>query len=338
MLREGRGRHGHDHRLRGINYFRTCGRSPLRNNDCGGSVFLTPSAGEASTSRGGFGKDTGQPTRRGGANQRRRQKGFGRRSSPGIVPCSGIAHRFPTSGFNGLDLASDRFFFLHRSAFVPTSSQSSKSSVAAVWRMQNSRYSLTCAVRHRASAMARIYISSTVQDLREFRVEVYKAVRRLGHTSVTMEDWAASDVPPLKNSLRAVRDSDVNIVLVAWRYGYVPPGQNVSITELEVNAALEAGIPCLVFLVPDDAPWLPEYVDESTAQIRAFRRRLLEGFAVAWFRNPEELAHHVAVALHAWVAQGTSTVPAAPISIELAEAPPGPGSVRQLRARGCSNR
>lgn len=172
--------------------------------------------------------------------------------------------------------------------------------------------------------MARIYISSTVQDLREFRVEVYKAVRRLGHTSVAMEDWAASDVPPLKNSLRAVRDSDVNIVLVAWRYGYVPPGQNVSITELEVNAALEAGIPCLVFLVPDDAPWLPEYVDENTAQIRAFRRRLLEGFAVAWFRNPEELAHHVAVALHAWVAQGTSTVPAAPIMIELAEAPPGP--------------
>lgn len=72
--------------------------------------------------------------------------------------------------------------------------------------------------------MARIYISSTLTDLREFRVEVYKAIRRLGHLSVAMEDWAASDLPPLEERLRAVRESDVVIVLVAWRYGYIPNG------------------------------------------------------------------------------------------------------------------
>ena len=31
------------------------------------------------------------------------------------------------------------------------------------------------------------------------------AVRRLGHLSVAMEDWAASDSPPLEASLKAVK-------------------------------------------------------------------------------------------------------------------------------------
>ncbi len=75
--------------------------------------------------------------------------------------------------------------------------------------------------------MARIYISSSVQDLSEFRVEVYKAVHRLGHQSVAMEEWVASDLPPLERSLTEVRESDVVIVLVAWRCGYIPPGQDV---------------------------------------------------------------------------------------------------------------
>jgi hypothetical protein len=172
--------------------------------------------------------------------------------------------------------------------------------------------------------MAQIYISSTFQDLRAFREEVYKAVRRLGHLSVAMEDWAASDVPPVEANLSAVRESDVVIVLVAWRYGYIPPGQDLSITELEVRTAREAGIPCLVFLVPDDAPWPPAFVDGDSGRIRDFRSSLLQQFVVAFFRNSEELALRVAHALHSWIEQGASVPLTVPIDIEAAEAPPGP--------------
>src|SRR5260370_42604038 len=73
--------------------------------------------------------------------------------------------------------------------------------------------------RSDAKSMARIYISSTLTDLREVRVEVYKAIRRLGHLSVAMEDWAASDLPPPEESLRAVRESDVVILRVRLGYG-----------------------------------------------------------------------------------------------------------------------
>lgn len=172
--------------------------------------------------------------------------------------------------------------------------------------------------------MAQIYISSTVQDLREFREEVYKAVRRLGHLSVAMEEWAVSDLPPLEASLRAVRESDVVIVLVAWRYGYVPSGQDASITELEVRTARESDIPCLVFLVPEDAPWPAVFVDADTSRIQGFRNRLLQQFVVAFFQNPEELALRVAHALHAWIAQGASVPPTIPSVLGASEAPPGP--------------
>jgi hypothetical protein len=172
--------------------------------------------------------------------------------------------------------------------------------------------------------MAQIYISSTVQDLSEFREEVYKAVRRLGHLSVAMDDWAASEVSPLEASLRAVRESDVVIVLVAWRYGYVPPGQDSSITELEVRTAQDAGIPCLVFLAGDDAPWPAAFVDADTSRIQAFRNKLLQQFVIAFFQNPEELALQVAHALHTWIAEGASAPPTVPIDIDPAEAPPGP--------------
>ena len=172
--------------------------------------------------------------------------------------------------------------------------------------------------------MARIYISSTIQDLGPFREEVYKAVRRLGHTSVAMEDWAASDTPVLDTILKAVRESDVLIVLVAWRYGYVPPGQDVSITELELRAAREADIPCLIFLVPDDTPWPRAFIDADTSRIRAFRESLRKQFGVACFENPAELALQVASVLHRWVAQGASVPQTVPAKEELAEEPPGP--------------
>jgi Domain of unknown function (DUF4062)/TIR domain len=169
--------------------------------------------------------------------------------------------------------------------------------------------------------MARIYISSTLTDLREFRVEVYKAIRRLGHLSVAMEDWAASDLPPLEERLRAVRESDVVIVLVAWRYGYIPALHHISFTELEVKTAREAGIPCLVFLVPHDTPWPPAFVDADTSRILSFRRSLLEQFVVAYFHNPEELALRVAHTLHNWTSEGASGPPAVPTLVEGAEAP-----------------
>ena len=95
--------------------------------------------------------------------------------------------------------------------------------------------------------MSRIYVSSTFSDLQDQREAVYRALRRLGHDVVAMEDYVASDQRPLDRCLDDVASSDVYIGIVAWRYGYVPPTGNpdrLSITELEYRHAVRLNIPC----------------------------------------------------------------------------------------------
>lgn len=41
--------------------------------------------------------------------------------------------------------------------------------------------------------MAKIYISSTYSDLKEYREGVYHALRKLGHDAIAMEDYTATD-------------------------------------------------------------------------------------------------------------------------------------------------
>ena len=41
--------------------------------------------------------------------------------------------------------------------------------------------------------MARIYISSTYEDLVAYREALYKTLRQMGHDAIAMEDYVASD-------------------------------------------------------------------------------------------------------------------------------------------------
>ena len=66
----------------------------------------------------------------------------------------------------------------------------------------------------------KIYLSSTFEDLKDYRRRVYEQLRTLRHDVIAMEDYVAADERPLDKCLRDVRDSDVYIGLFAWRYGY----------------------------------------------------------------------------------------------------------------------
>ena len=94
--------------------------------------------------------------------------------------------------------------------------------------------------------MARIYISSTYGDLKDYREKAYRVLRRLGHDVVAMEDYVATDQRPLAKCLADVAACDVYVGVFAHRYGYVPEEDNPdhrSITELEYRHAAALGIP-----------------------------------------------------------------------------------------------
>jgi hypothetical protein len=145
--------------------------------------------------------------------------------------------------------------------------------------------------------MSKIYISSTYQDLRSAREAVYKVLRKLGHDVISMEDYVACDERPLGKCLADVSQCDIYVGIIAWRYGYIPPSQSSSITELEFRMAQSKKICCLLFLLDESAPWPRNEMDKDTTRIEAFRSELMTDFLVSTFTTSEELGSLVSVAV-----------------------------------------
>src|ERR1043166_5249914 len=104
-------------------------------------------------------------------------------------------------------------------------------------------------------------ISSTSVDLPEHRKEAIDACLRQGFFPIAMEHLPARDADAIRVSLEMVNKADVYIGIYAWRYGHVPEGRDISITEIEFDRAVERGIPILVFLIHKDHPLTIEMVE-----------------------------------------------------------------------------
>src|SRR5438270_11134060 len=112
----------------------------------------------------------------------------------------------------------------------------------------------------RWSNLAKLYLSSTYNDLKAYREAVYHTLRQMQHDVIAMEDYVATDQRPLNKCLADVADCDLYIGLFAWRYGYVPQEGNPdhkSITEFEYRKAVEVGKSRLIFLLDEKASWPP---------------------------------------------------------------------------------
>lgn len=154
--------------------------------------------------------------------------------------------------------------------------------------------------------MASIYISSTFEDLKDYRAAVDQALRGMRHNVNRMEDYTASDQRPLDKCLADVAAGDVYVGIFAWRYGYIPPQDNPeqkSITELEYLQAARTGKPRLIFLLDESTPWQRTLMDEVTGggenggRIRALRQWLMTEHVRAIFKTPADLATSVSTAL-----------------------------------------
>ncbi|MDT3446120.1 NB-ARC domain-containing protein [Pseudofrankia sp. BMG5.37] len=128
-----------------------------------------------------------------------------------------------------------------------------------------------------------------------------RAVARAGDLAVDMAYFGARDDPPADFCAQQVRASDVYVGLIGFRYGSpVRERPDLSYTEVEFEAATEAGIPRLVFLLAEDAlvPF-QEFSDiVHGGRQRRFRERLNDaGLITTSFRAPADLETAVLDAL-----------------------------------------
>src|SRR5262249_11410497 len=101
----------------------------------------------------------------------------------------------------------------------------------------------------------RVFLSSTSTDLRQHRKAVSEALLRLGVSLSRMEDYGARPDDATVACLDEIDQSDLFVGVYAHRYGYVPPGSGISITEAEFNHATSLRRPTFCFVVDDDAMW-----------------------------------------------------------------------------------
>ena len=141
--------------------------------------------------------------------------------------------------------------------------------------------------------MSTIYVSSTFTDLRAHRqgaVAGDPPARARGH-----RDGVLTSPKTHARSTAACATPaacDLYVGLFARRYGFCPPGEQRSITELEFRAARAANIDCLCFLLAEDAPWPDEYVERGAGadSLAALRAELGERYLCGFFSTPDELA------------------------------------------------
>src|ERR1051325_7849931 len=98
----------------------------------------------------------------------------------------------------------------------------------------------------------KVIVSSTARDLPEHRKEVMDACLRQSMLPKMMEQLPASDAEAIEASLTLVDEADIYVGVFAHRYGYVPKENNaeqISVTEMEYNRAVERKIPRLIFLM-----------------------------------------------------------------------------------------
>jgi hypothetical protein len=145
-----------------------------------------------------------------------------------------------------------------------------------------------------------VMISSTARDLPKHRDQVRLGCHRTGFPSdQMMENLTALVSNAVEVSLQMVEQADIYLGIFAYRYGYVPDGTNISITEMEYNRAVELNKPRLIFFIHEDHPITVKDVEtgQGAAKLKALKDRIGKERVAAFFKSPEDLRVHVGAAL-----------------------------------------
>lgn len=158
-------------------------------------------------------------------------------------------------------------------------------------------------------ALMKVFVSSTYQDLLTYRAAATRAILMAGDMSEDMLYWPAAESPPLDESLRHLRSSDLMILLIAHRYGTLPSGYESSITELEFDEATRINLPVLAFLVDPEHAWPPRFMEndrEAHLHLDKFVVKVKGRVTVGLYSTPDSLEIAITHALMHYPERRTS--------------------------------
>ena len=154
-------------------------------------------------------------------------------------------------------------------------------------------------------AVMKVFLSSTYADLVEHRRHAAEAVERLGQQTGRMEVFGARPEEPNEACLREIDQCDLFVGIYAHRYGYVPEGSEISITESEFLDAKDKAKPIFCFLFDDVYPWSPRMIEAEPGRTRLsrFKDALQRQRVRDTFSTPQDLAVKVATSVGRYIAE-----------------------------------
>jgi hypothetical protein len=120
-----------------------------------------------------------------------------------------------------------------------------------------------------------------------------------------MEIFGARPVEPSDACLSEIEDCDLFVGIYAHRYGYIPDGSMVSITEAEFRHARELNKPIFGFVVEANHPWPPEMIESEPGRTKliALKAEISSSLVRDTFTTPENLAYKIATSVGRYLAQ-----------------------------------
>lgn len=133
----------------------------------------------------------------------------------------------------------------------------------------------------RPNSTLKVFVSSTSEDLRDYRAVARLAILDMDYKPEMMEHFGASTEPTIQACLDRLDGCDLMVLIVAFRRGWVPSAEQGgngkdSITALELAHARAQNIPVLAMLAADES-WPIKLCEGDQAArdwIDAFRKGL----------------------------------------------------------------
>ena len=148
--------------------------------------------------------------------------------------------------------------------------------------------------------MPKVFISSTGEDLKDYRQAAIDVCNRQQLIPIAMEHFEAMGAGANEGSKRKLDESDVYIGIYAHRYGYLEAGSPVSVTEVEFDRAAERGIERLCFMLDPNIPWPPKYMDfAGHDKLEAFKKKV-NTLVRAMFTSVDNFREQLTNALIEW--------------------------------------
>lgn len=144
----------------------------------------------------------------------------------------------------------------------------------------------------------KVFISSTYDDLKEYRAAAIEVVNDFQCVVLAMEHLKSRPQKPKKVCDKEVMGCNIFVGIYAHRYGFTPKGEEKSITQLEYELAKKEGKDCLCFIVDREHPWKRSFIEfEKENELNALLKKIKDEKTISYFTTIDDFKAKLTVSL-----------------------------------------